>query len=815
MYIHNIYSDLMVALMLYIDKQLPIKVKTTVFNIGNVAFSLKKDTQYELPAAIVSLDSILPFIDHPYVFQFNQFHDNKHKQLAIYNHDKDFSVYLQEEYQTLNLTLVINCESQIQGFENQKSLISKLPMGKFMNFFKFTSFLELDRVLLNKYILDIGRDRIDNLFYKHNKVTNNTEYVFPMEYKPLMKMNSCDLIIDDINSTSYQINCNFEILFPAPTYQVYPCLNFLTDLTAFSELPTEIINYPNQNIPIGNSDITYVDMTNPYSNDNITVIHDSRLPVLIKIACNQTMLTEFSTIMSTLLINSDQSFNENLGIIRSGEIKSIGSVSGSIISKIRSFEGDVITTNSNIFSKITITENYITSAVSGNIIGAIDGTLSSIRIDGNIILAWAESNNGEIYFEIYKELCEQYVMGSIVSNMDGECNVITITPICNNNLYTNVPINKYSSTIHNVSFNTIVTSDIVLPLSDIIVFDPEVKTNLITHPIIDYIVDDFWNIQITSIIDDKPYIINGNINNNSGRIDITTIEIQPNNSLINHTFDDYFLDNGLITIRFCDKLITTNCELLPIPIINKYGIVFDTFTMDGIYLQSAVMSDTQVCITLYNPTLDHSGVMCISSEYVSIDDGKLKFKFNLQYDNTLYNATIWITIGDPLMLGKIDKWLLQESISELIQIGADVEFSNIKELASGFIERINVIIQEFDYNVLANFTLDDLYVLQHSNYYRFLLTDYGVNQSTDGWFLIDILMIDLYDHWDVSQLEWHIYFYRSDSGSTTHISSSPNIILDTQLSDNSKLVFRCSSTIFYQHFEFINKSNIAFLVIRR
>lgn len=845
MYIHNIYSDLMVALTSYIDRQLPIRLKNVIFNIANVSFAFQTDTQYELPSAIVNLDSVLPYIDHPYVFQFNNIWENKHQQLAIYDYDKDFQVLLQEEYQTFNITLTINCESQIQGFENQKSLISKIPIGKFGNFFKFTSFLELDRPLLNKYLIDVQNDHIDNLFLKHNQITNNTEYVFPMEYNPLIKMNSCDLMINDINSSSYQIICNFEILFPSPTYQVYPDISYLIDLNSFDGFVPRKISKKNVQIPIDPPNVI-VDITDPTGNDKVVSVKDIvnyrfMIPVKIRVICFSSSQPEEFNFVDNIYVKQDYTFEKQIVIVKNSIIKTIGTVTGRVISRIKTYTGTIITSTKNIYSKIEITESFPNSNLSGYLYSNNEGSLSAIRIENDkIVKAWFESKDNqithEIYFEIEKQIHIEYRFDSIISQMTDNCTLMNISSIDSNSLYAVVDINKYSSKLDDIIVND-VTAIITVPdkntnpivstdpiIKDIII-NPDVKTNIIDLPVKDQSFDKDGNFNIkldtSGLSNDPPYEIIGTINNNSGDIAITEIRVNPINSLDGIELDRYLINSdGSLSLKICNKF-TNSCEWFKLPITTSFGDLIGTNPYpfpDHIYLDSIIFEpDGKTLLKIYDPLTNKYGFaeLPINSYYVD-PNGDLRLKFKLQYKDTLFDANALITLGDPSLIGRLNNSSIKQVIPIPIIINSDADFSHIEELRSGYIERINIRIQEFDYTVLANFTISDLNILQHANSYKFVITDYGMQiDSITHEYLVEIYILDLYDYWDKNTLQWKFYFYRASTGETIAVGESNKIKLDKTLSTNTMFVFRCSREIFYQHFDFLSKTNIAFLIIKR
>jgi hypothetical protein len=247
MLIHNVHSDLLTSITYFLNNfvytDYHTKIQYFQYNIGNSSFQLDYKTQEELPAAIVTLQSITPYSNKPYVFHRNVF-NNVHRMPIIYDRTKNIELFMQEDMYTIAVTININCDSQLQALEMQHRLMNYLPLNKYLQAYKYTSFFELDPNYLSKYLIDVRKDKIENLFYKQNKYTNTFDYCFSVEYEPLIRLNSCDIGIDSSINSSFQIACSFEFLTHLPIYISGPNINWNNpvsfDYLQYNDIPVPI-----------------------------------------------------------------------------------------------------------------------------------------------------------------------------------------------------------------------------------------------------------------------------------------------------------------------------------------------------------------------------------------------------------------------------------------------------------------------------------------------------------------------------------------------------------------------------------------------
>jgi hypothetical protein len=248
MKIHNVYTDLLQSCVYFLNNKIltddHLKIKQFEFNISNSSYQLKYETQVELPAAIVSLQAITQWINHPYVFLHRV--PNQLRIPVIYDRTKNIEISLQEEMYTVSVNVTINCESQLQAVEIQHRIQNYLPINKYLIAYEYISYFELDTAYLNKYLIDVDKDVIENLFYKHNKYLDKFDHCFSVEYSPLIRLNACDIGIDALTNSSFQVSCSFEFLTHIPIFIQGPNVN-LDNLVSKNHLYYSNIPVPTNN----------------------------------------------------------------------------------------------------------------------------------------------------------------------------------------------------------------------------------------------------------------------------------------------------------------------------------------------------------------------------------------------------------------------------------------------------------------------------------------------------------------------------------------------------------------------------------------
>ena len=250
MLVHNVFSDLLTSTTYFLNNDILndsyIKIQSFQYNIGNSSFQLDSNkTQIDLPAAIITLQALTPVMNHPYVFHRN-IANNMNKVPILYNRTKDIELFMQEEMYTVSVSININCESQLQALEIQFRMMNYIPLNKYLMAYKYISYLEIDKNFLNNYLFDVDRDRIENMFFKHNKYTDSFDHCFSIEYQPLIRLNACDITMDSSSASSFQVACSFEFMCHCPVFITGPKVDYSNLVSKnhlqYSKIPVAVID---------------------------------------------------------------------------------------------------------------------------------------------------------------------------------------------------------------------------------------------------------------------------------------------------------------------------------------------------------------------------------------------------------------------------------------------------------------------------------------------------------------------------------------------------------------------------------------------
>lgn len=220
MQIHNYYSDLLLSIRSLFDNKVfnPNTIKHYDFNIANRAFAIDKDykTQFEFPACIVTLnDDHYIFGERPNVIQ--QFGpENKMQHIALHNFSNNRQVIIQEEHVQTNISVVINCESQLQAKDLEFMVKRALPLNKYIQILEFTSFLEIPYSYLKTLEFEIYGHQILNLFTKMHENTGQVDHCFSMTYRPHIRLESINATIPDASTRSFPVNIELSYLTQMP-----------------------------------------------------------------------------------------------------------------------------------------------------------------------------------------------------------------------------------------------------------------------------------------------------------------------------------------------------------------------------------------------------------------------------------------------------------------------------------------------------------------------------------------------------------------------------------------------------------------------
>lgn len=222
MQIHNFYSDLLLSVRSLFDNNIfkSNVIKHYDFNIANRAFSIDKEykTQFEFPACIVTLnDDQFIFGERPNVIQeFGP--ENKMQHIALYNYNNEREVVLQEEHVQTSISIMINCESQLQAKDIEFTIKRFLPLNKYIQILDFTSFLEIPYKYLETLDFKTYDHQILNLFTKLQENTGQVDHCFSMSYRPNIRLESISSSISDSSTRSFPINIELSYLIQMPMY---------------------------------------------------------------------------------------------------------------------------------------------------------------------------------------------------------------------------------------------------------------------------------------------------------------------------------------------------------------------------------------------------------------------------------------------------------------------------------------------------------------------------------------------------------------------------------------------------------------------
>lgn len=222
MKIHNYYSDLLLSVRTMFDKHVfgNDTIKSYDFNIANRSFAVDKDfkTQFEFPACIVTLnDDHYIFGERPNVIQ-QAGPENQMQHVALYNDENRRTLIVQEEHVQSSISIIINCESQLQAKDVEFMVKRYLPLNKYIQFLEYTSFLEIPYPYLTTLGLENNGHKIINLFTKLNENKGQVEYCYSMSYKPHIRLESISTSIADASTRSFPVNMEVNFLTQMPMH---------------------------------------------------------------------------------------------------------------------------------------------------------------------------------------------------------------------------------------------------------------------------------------------------------------------------------------------------------------------------------------------------------------------------------------------------------------------------------------------------------------------------------------------------------------------------------------------------------------------
>lgn len=256
MQIHNIFSDILISVRTLFDNFIfnaPNYIKSYEFSIGSRSFQLRRnyENNFELPAVIVSLgQESYPFDVRETTVKFHTSPSNILQTPVLYDKTNNSSLLIQEEHSIVPIDITINCESQLHAKEVEMQIKRFLPLDKYIQFLRFSSFIEIDQEFLSKNLFDINSHEILNLFSKFNRNLDRIDYCYSINYKPLLKLDSIALNITDSSQRSFQVMSTISYMMQMPEYIFSDKLKIIDriniDYNRFGLDP--IVDYPLQKI---------------------------------------------------------------------------------------------------------------------------------------------------------------------------------------------------------------------------------------------------------------------------------------------------------------------------------------------------------------------------------------------------------------------------------------------------------------------------------------------------------------------------------------------------------------------------------------
>lgn len=236
--IHNFFSDILLSVTTLFENYLfdykpfffgdniverkPRRfIQSYQFNIGNRTYQIgdyKEAAKIEFPTAIVSLSNdetafgkSLSLIGHHQIQDVNEVP-------VLYNRTTKKYVYVREEQSHVNMNIQINCESQLQAKEIEHQIRRFVPLNKYIQFMSFTSFMELPSRFITKEKFNPEKHEIDNLFFKTERETGIPIWCYSLQYKPLIRLNSCYADIGDSSARSWAVTVDLTYLIQLPMW---------------------------------------------------------------------------------------------------------------------------------------------------------------------------------------------------------------------------------------------------------------------------------------------------------------------------------------------------------------------------------------------------------------------------------------------------------------------------------------------------------------------------------------------------------------------------------------------------------------------
>ena len=262
MFIHNFYSDLLLSTRHLFDHYIfksSDYIQKYEFNYGNRSFQLDADYKqnFKFPVLMVNLGNVTS--------SFGQRTENlqplqtstKNQIPVMYNRTNEQFLYIQEEQSNVNVSIVINCESQFQAKEIEHVLYRFLPLNKYIGIHKYTSFLEISEEYISKDLFHLQEHDIVNHYERLNRNTGQLDHFFSLQYEPLIRNESISTTISDSSQRSFQVNLDLNYLIQLPVFIFNDRDNYINSINVnYGNYGYEsIADYPVQKIINNKTDL--------------------------------------------------------------------------------------------------------------------------------------------------------------------------------------------------------------------------------------------------------------------------------------------------------------------------------------------------------------------------------------------------------------------------------------------------------------------------------------------------------------------------------------------------------------------------------
>ncbi len=373
MKVHNLYSDILLSLSYFLNKVLEGRIKTFQYNISSTSFNLDYNANYELPAAIITYNTSTYLNARPSTF-LRSF-SNYNQIPVLHDHNKNIGLLIQEDHFTISVDISINCDTQFQAIDFKHMFESVMPLNKYLQIYRFVSYFEISNEFLNPYLFDPSKDKIDNLFFKHNSLTDELNYYFSVGYEPLIRLTNAAVNIGEVSSSTFALNLSFELLMQLPSKILFDYQSEQQRLAKFDDI--KFLKFDNVKVPC-NLDLEYIELQLKQSGSTDVVIVNCPC---VKDLDNFSLNGEFKNDLLNVSIQADtleSSFNAYVyGFIDDKVVEkaTVNYQAGKLGVKYGFISGNKI---SGKLKNIEITDNTYFSAWFE---GEFYGTLSSFRIE--------------------------------------------------------------------------------------------------------------------------------------------------------------------------------------------------------------------------------------------------------------------------------------------------------------------------------------------------------------------------------------------------------------------------------------------------